>query len=300
MTSQAVVGVDGSEGGLDAIALARRLVSDANLTLVNAYGILAIPPGYVTYSDAAAQLERAAVEMLQHTAAERARGAQTLAMPFSAAGFALHVAAEQQHADLIVIGSAHRGPVGRVLVGDDCRATIHGAPCPVAVAPHDYAEDIAPIERVLVGFNGRPESRAAVEQAAAIAHRLSARLRVITVVEPPGRVLANYAYALDWPELVSKIRDSAQHALDELLRELENAEGEVVVGIAADEIERATDHADVVVLGSRGWGPVRRVLLGSTSDRLVHRSPCPVIVVPRPVDAPVAPPALTDAERAVH
>ena len=51
------------------------------------------------------------------------------------AAMALQRAAEQQRADLIVLGSSHRGAVGRVLVGSVTEETLHGAPCPVAVAP---------------------------------------------------------------------------------------------------------------------------------------------------------------------
>jgi nucleotide-binding universal stress UspA family protein len=41
----------------------------------------------------------------------------------------------------------------------------------------------------------------------------------------------------------------------------------------------------MIVVGSRGWGPVRRLLLGSTSERLVREAACPVIAVARPADA---------------
>jgi nucleotide-binding universal stress UspA family protein len=61
------------------------------------------------------------------------------------------------------------------------------------------------------------------------------------------------------------------------------ATGEAVVGVARDELVRLSECVDLLVLGSRGYGPVRRTLLGGSSDRIVHAAVCPVIVVPRDV-----------------
>lgn len=68
------------------------------------------------------------------------------------------------------------------------------------------------------------------------------------------------------------------------LRELHNSS-------PAIELERVSEHAGLLVLGSRGCGPVRRVALGSTSDRVAHHAGCPVIVVPRPAPAVAHTPA---------
>ena len=51
--------------------------------------------------------------------------------------------------------------------------------------------------------------------------------------------------------------------------------------MARDELVRLSEHMDLLVLGSRGYGPVRRALLGGSSDRIVHAAACPVVVVPR-------------------
>jgi nucleotide-binding universal stress UspA family protein len=61
----------------------------------------------------------------------------------------------------------------------------------------------------------------------------------------------------------------------------EGAVGEAVVGMAGEELVQLSREVDMLVVGSRGYGPVRRTLLGSTSDRLVHDAACPVVVVPR-------------------
>ena len=58
-------------------------------------------------------------------------------------------------------------------------------------------------------------------------------------------------------------------------------EREFVVGDAVAELVRRTEDADLAIVGSRGYGPLRSVLLGSVSAQLVRRASCPVMVVPR-------------------
>ena len=60
-----------------------------------------------------------------------------------------------------------------------------------------------------------------------------------------------------------------------------DAVGEAVVGDALERLVALSQRVDLVVVGSRGWGPVRRILLGSTSARLVREAACPVLVLPR-------------------
>jgi nucleotide-binding universal stress UspA family protein len=63
------------------------------------------------------------------------------------------------------------------------------------------------------------------------------------------------------------------------------ASGEIAVGSPLVELVELSGSVDLLVVGSRGFGPVRRLLLGSTSDRLVREAACPVLAVPRPEGA---------------
>jgi nucleotide-binding universal stress UspA family protein len=73
------------------------------------------------------------------------------------------------------------------------------------------------------------------------------------------------------------------HALvDRAVAELPpGAEADVLAGRPRDELVRVSHDVDLMVVGSRGWGPVRRTLLGGTSRYLVEHAACPVIAVPR-------------------
>ncbi len=86
-----------------------------------------------------------------------------------------------------------------------------------------------------------------------------------------------------WDAIVHSLREEAQAELDRAIEDLDvPATGDVVYGGVGDELVRLSHDVDLMVCGSRGWGTVRRVLLGSTSDRLVRHAACPVAVAPRP------------------
>jgi len=84
-------------------------------------------------------------------------------------GRGLHEQAEAQGADLIVVGSCSRGLLGRAMLGDDTRAALNGTPCAVAVAARGYATASTPLMRIGVGYDGSPESTAALAVARELA-----------------------------------------------------------------------------------------------------------------------------------
>ena len=195
----------------------------------------------------------------------------------------LHHIAEDQRAALVVVGVTHRGAVGRVL-GSVGERLLHGSPCPVAVVPPDVPD--GPVATIGVACDTGVESRAALLAAEQLARALGARLVAITVYEP---VTAPYAA----PGIPAGVVDLDRQLKDELEEEVRR----VVGGVTAVEVEvrvlsgspgdvlvdAAHDGIDLLVMGSRGYGAVRGVLLGSVSRHLVDHAPCPVLVVPRGV-----------------
>jgi nucleotide-binding universal stress UspA family protein len=287
MFNRIIVGVDGREGGRDALALAARLAAllGGDLVAVHAY-----PYDIFARRGATPDLDGIVHGNAQDTlAGELARAgveAQAVAMPDASPGRALQLAAKRHHGDLIVVGSAHHGPIGRVLAGDVTMGTLHGARCPVVVAPRDHAERGTELQTVGVGFDGSPEARAAVELARALAVASNASLKVIRVLEPAAPGGSALAYRPDWAERADERRDAAQEQLDVVLAELgDMATGEVVIGHPATELAYAGNELDLLVTGSRGYGPARRLMLGSTSARLVREAPCPVLVLTRGAEA---------------
>lgn len=202
----------------------------------------------------------------------------------------LYTVAEQEEADLIVVGSRGRGPIGRVLIGSTVEPLLEGSPCPVVVVPLGLAvQEEFELRRIGVAFDGLPESRAALDLAQQIAGSFDATLCVISVVEPPTPALP----AKGSPPSATGYEERARESLALAERELErvatgapvHTETELLFGDPGDLLAEAGQGLDLIVAGSRGYGPASRVLLGAVSAKLARTAGCPVLVVPRPPGA---------------
>jgi nucleotide-binding universal stress UspA family protein len=152
-----LVGVDGTSSGRDAIALADRLrPGEGRLTL--AHVVLTQTPIQRNFQSTPVW-KNDAREMLERERDAVGVPAELTGMFASSVGSGLHQLAEDCDADVIVVGSCSRGPIGRVLVGDDARGTVRGAPCPVAVAPHGYAGRSGEIRVIGGGLQRQPGVR---------------------------------------------------------------------------------------------------------------------------------------------
>lgn len=292
--TKVIVGDDGQAGGADALALARALAPSAELILASAYPWDARParfqqPAY------GALLQDDTMEALDRRRREAGvPEARIVSIGDTSPARGLHRLAEQERADLIVVGSARLGAVGRHLLGDVGRAVLHGAPCSVAVAPRDYADRAATPATIGVACDQSPEAIHALDVALGVASDLGASLTVREVVA--GDLLpaiAGYP-TVNVEEISADLRENAQRGLEAVVAQLAGdgvpITTEAVLGSTAERLEELAGEVDLVVTGSRGYGAVRRVTLGSTADRLIHRAVCPVLVVPRTEDAPAEQP----------
>lgn len=278
MFRNVVIGVDGRSGGRDAIALARQLAGPGTTTtLANVY-LSAVPlvPSLLAWYE----IERKKSSDLLDAECSRANlTAEVATVCAASACEGLHRLAEERDADLLVLGSSSRSLIGRVLLGDDARASLNGAPCAVALAPRGYAEGPAPLRRVGVGFDGSPESALAVEAARSVAAGHGADVEARFVVHTPGLPPATPGA---WTDVAGEMLDQAQ---DEV-RALPGVSGTAVLGLPNQELVAMAHDVDLLVVGSRGYGPVRRMVIGSTAGYLQRHAPCPLLVVRRRHAAP--------------
>ena len=204
---------------------------------------------------------------------------------------ALHTFAREQEAGLIVVGSTTRGAGGRVLPGSTAERLLHGSPCPVALAPRGYVR--AAIDTIAVGFVDAPDGHAALAAAHLLASRAHARLRVIVALRPSGALEAAKAPAtppMPSDTLEGRHRVTVEAALRRALEALPDGievETEIHVDDPADVLLRVSEHVGLLVCGSRGYGPLRSVLLGGVSRRVVDRAHCPILVLPRQANNPL-------------
>jgi nucleotide-binding universal stress UspA family protein len=211
----------------------------------------------------------------------------------TSAAQALQEAAEDEDAGVLVAGSSRRAGLGRVLAGATAQRLLHGCPCPVAVVPRDWK----PRERfhtIGAAYVDTPEGHEALRSAYALARRAKATLRAITVVKVTVEMYAEtetYIAGQQGKDLVDVEGEHRMFAERKLRRALEDegldgdvpVEVDAVVGDPAEVLVDISKGLDVLVSGSRGYGPVRGVLLGSVSLHLTSEASCPVIVVPRGV-----------------
>jgi nucleotide-binding universal stress UspA family protein len=260
-----LVGVDGRPNGQDAIALA---------------SLLADPEGELTLA-CVHQGEMAEDREAARTLLERERDAahvqaKLLDVVSVGAGRGLHEQAERQGADLLVVGSCSHSAFGRAMLGDDTRAALNGAPCTVAVAPRGYAQDPQRIVKVGVAYNASPESIAALTEAKELAALTGATTHAVEVVSIPSTAYAGIVV----PTFESYINQILREA-EGRLAELPGVEGHAVYGIAGEELAAFGDQVDILVVGSRGYGPVKRLVAGSTCDYLERHARCALLVLPR-------------------
>lgn len=283
-----VIGFDGSDSGEDALALGLRL----------ARAIGAQPLVACVYEDEAPiGTQRVDAEWVAY-GREHARqvleGARRLAgeaAAFSAVGSSspahgLDDVADAEAASLIVVGSSRHGARRRSLPGSTGERLLHGAAHPVAVAPRgarDHPD--ASVRTVGCAFIDTRDGREALDWATRLTARVGGRLNVISVAARHAEGFAPVVRREAEETYIAAARARYQQALDSALAELPpgvEATGEVLSGDVVDSLAALDDRdVDVLVCGSRGYGPVRRVLLGGVAARLIRQAAAPVVVVPR-------------------
>ena len=278
-----IAGYDGREHGRDAIALAAILARelDARVRVVHVY------PDFTDAADIDQELREGARRVLAGAPMDVVAGIDsgTDAVQAHSAAHGLQRLAEESGATLLVIGSTHNGVLGRAMTGSVANRLLHGAPCTVAVAPAGYADSSPRVpETIAVAYDGSDESRVALDEAGALASNAGARLLVVTVVEPLEYAWSSAGLAYPVQDIGVPPEAVARRLLDEAraaVTEGVDVETRVCKGLAADSIRAAcAEGVDLLVMGSRGYGAVRRVLLGGVSSRVVRDAPCPVLVVP--------------------
>jgi nucleotide-binding universal stress UspA family protein len=262
MLGTVVVGVDATATSRDAVAAACALARD--VVLVHAYPYDLLPlPGTVVEVDVAQQSQAQAEAFVAGLRDELAPGARVRVLPDTSPGRALHEVCEEEGADLLVVGSSQSAHEGRAQPGAVSQGALHHAPCPVLVTARGGWGD-GRLAAIGVGYDGSDGSHEALRLADRLAAITGARLRLITVVPHQDGVV------------------EARRALEDVAEDCAApAVADAAAGDAEHVLAQRSAELDVLVLGSRGWGPVRRLLLGSTSDRVVRDAGCAVLVVPR-------------------
>ncbi|HEX8752990.1 MAG TPA: universal stress protein [Solirubrobacterales bacterium] len=275
-----LVGYDGSEGGKDAVALARTLAGGGeHVLLVNVFHHRGAPSlAYrLLTGDEDAELSEffdPAVAALPGLVVE------TRTYVGGSPGRILHDIAEDGQCDLVVLGTVQPNGAGRALRGSVARSLLHGSPVPIATAPAGYAASDHRLTKIAVGYDAGEEARAALRYAETLALAGGAAVEVLTVEHPRNPPVAALEYQLDFPEDPKSILQQARAELDPALevtsRTLSGPTTAAALSEACDE------GIDLLCVGSRGYGATARALLGSVAAELLREAACPLLIVPRP------------------
>ena len=275
MFKNVIVGVDGREGGRDAIALATVLGGHGG-TLTLAYIYPREPRAWraTTPAGDAAERERV-IGLLQEVQKEAGVGALPRAYGTMSVGRGLHELAEEMGADLLVVGSSRRGLLDRVLVGDATRAALDGAPCAMAIAPAGYSRQPVAMREIGVGYDGSPESEHALGVARRLAEAHDSKLSALEAIFFPARLVTGPPFpdAATINEMLAAARDR--------IAALGGVEPHAEYGEPAEQLALYSDSLDLLVIGSRSYGPVGRLIHGSTAQQLARSARCPLLVLTR-------------------
>jgi nucleotide-binding universal stress UspA family protein len=284
-----IAGFDGSSASIAAVRFARRLgeATGADVVAATVFAPAPLVPGKGASAMADAELDAAIREAAQRTMDELDESETVLrrVIPGRSPAQGLHELAEQEEAALIAVGVTHHGAAGRVVMGSVGHRLLHGSPCPVVVVPADCS---SPIHTIAVAFDDEDESRAALRVAAGLARTLDAKLVLLRAIQAPMPYGIAGAGALQ-VEAEDAAKERGRATCEEAIAELPagiEAEGRAVLGVPGATIA-ATVRAgiDLLVTGSRAYGPLKSVLLGTTSGYLADHAACPVLVVPRGAQA---------------
>jgi nucleotide-binding universal stress UspA family protein len=214
--------------------------------------------------------------------------------------------ARLHRADLVVLGSTHRGPVGRVVPGAAVERLLGEPPCAVAVAPPGFAQpkvdgdsgwrplggedEDAGLRVIGVGYDGSPAAQEALRLAVDLAIPSGATLRVYAIArkypQVPGAAAAGAASPV--PTEAGALNDLLHRAVRELPAEV-RALPVFLRGFPVGELVNASEAGvDLLVLGCRAGGPVRRMLHHSVTAAVLEAAKCPVLIAPLGVAAPTA------------
>jgi nucleotide-binding universal stress UspA family protein len=273
-----LVGFDGSEPSCDALELALRFADPEGGEV-----LLGNVDEHRAFRVAAHR--SASEDVLAAALAELPAGLTGRAVSRSAGSAArgLCEIAEEEHADLLVLGS-HRGPDEHVTPGSTALRLLQGAPCALAIAPRGKRER-GRFHHVGVAYDGSAEARDALVLAYALAERDGAAVSVYRALPHLGLAHSG-ALAQDVDAAVRDARLDALSQLDDAADAAPagvNPKTVLVHGEPGGIAAECEGIVELLIMGSRGYGPLHRVLAGSVSEALMLRATQPVLVVPRTV-----------------
>jgi nucleotide-binding universal stress UspA family protein len=201
--------------------------------------------------------------------------------------------AEEIGAGLVAMGSRGKGGIRRLTMGSVSDSVVRHAHCPVIVV---RGEPVVFPTRILLATDGSEDANLAASTAADLTKSAKSKLHVVCVEYTPAVFYELPGTIMD-PALQGRMEEGAEESTKTKLKEhvqnigdagIEVAGVHTMEGFPDEEIVRLAGRlsAGLIVMGSRGLGPLRRALMGSVSDSVVRHAHCPVLVMRQEKERP--------------
>jgi nucleotide-binding universal stress UspA family protein len=290
---------EASHAAQTAAAIARKF--DSSVVLLNVFDTSYAEPGYlgawaITIRpediDEAARTFRKTLSQQAQPLFEKSAIPYEIHQEFGHVVESIIRVAEREKVDLIVLGHRGLGGFDRLLLGSTSDGVLHHAHCPVLIVRDgtaaEAAAEVEGFRHILLASDGSAGAHKAAEAAVSLAQKFETSLDVLNVFDVytplPG-------FPVQEGELIADVRPATleERVLEEVMHDVRGiAQGAKVhctfhqeKGHHAEAIVRfAEQHqTDLIVMGSRGRGAFKSLLLGSVSDKVAHHAPCPVLIV---------------------
>ncbi len=194
---------------------------------------------------------------------------------------------EEKGIDLTVMGTHGHSALAQFFLGSVAERVVRHAPCPVLTVAQDrkqYRND-PDYQNILIAFDFSEHSKKAAREARDMASRYGARLQALYVVEqevhPAFYLKWKESMVRDLPEIAEEAKKSLREVMGGESRDNLDVHVEIGDGKAHAEISEfaRANQVDLIVMGTHGLSGLDRMLLGSTTERVVRIASCPVLTV---------------------
>jgi hypothetical protein len=263
-----MVCTDGSDEGQNAVAIALELAQACHSQVFAVQVLQVVAEFQAVAPDLRATLEKGVRENMAviKAAADKLGVSLKTAVPQGQLPHAAIVAAaEKIGPDLIIMGRCGKTALARILMGNVTARVIGHSPVNVLVVPRGGAIGF---QRILVASDGSPYSEAAWELALSMAKQAKSQLIAVAVAPEEGDIIEAQA-------IIHRMLTAANRAGMPL-------KGVSPQGVAPDAgiVHQAIkNEVDLIIMGSHGRTGLKKLLMGSVTERVIGGSPCPILVV---------------------
>jgi universal stress protein E len=263
-----MVCTDASDGGQNAVAVTLELAQACGSKVFVVQVLEIVPEFQAVAPDIKATLAQGIQEnaaIIQAAAAKLGVALQMVVPESQVPHAAIVAAAEKIRPDLVILGRRGKSTLARILMGSVTARVIGHSPVNVLVVPRGAALGF---QRLLVASDGSPYSQAAWGLALSMAQQAESQLIGVAVAPEEGDIIEAKA-------IIHRMLTAANRAKMPF-------KGINPQGVAPDTgiVQQAIkNEVDLIIMGSHGRTGLKKLLMGSVTERVIGQSPCPILVV---------------------